>query len=71
MSQEPLLSLEHLSAHYVSQQGTRVVARLGTFALPFGFSHLSPPVGTLPSGSYTLVAKGWRGPALSAAFRVG
>ena len=53
------------------QQGTRVVARLGTFALPFGFSHLSPPVGTLPSGSYTLVAKGRRGPALSAAFRVG
>ena len=53
------------------QQGTRVVARLGTFALPFGFSHLSPPVGTLPSGSYALVAKGRRGPALSAAFRVG
>jgi ABC-type oligopeptide transport system, ATPase component len=25
MSSQPLLSLEHLSAHYVSQQGARVV----------------------------------------------
>ena len=38
MSSEPLLSLQNLSAHYVSQQGSRVVRAVDevTLSLPAG-----------------------------------
>jgi oligopeptide/dipeptide ABC transporter ATP-binding protein len=54
MSPEPLLSLEHLSAHYVSQQGTRVVRAVDDVTLSLGAGETLGIVGESGSGKSTL-----------------
>lgn len=54
MSSEPLLSLEHLSAHYVSQQGTRVVPAVDDVTLRLGAGGTLGIVGESGSGKSTL-----------------
>ncbi|MEA2847703.1 MAG: hypothetical protein QOG78_2984, partial [Rhodospirillaceae bacterium] len=50
MSSEPLLSLEHLSAHYVSQQGARVVPAVDDVTLSLAAGGTLGIVGESGSG---------------------
>jgi oligopeptide/dipeptide ABC transporter ATP-binding protein len=54
MSSEPLLSLEHLSTHYVSQQGTRVVRAVDDVTLSLRAGGTLGIVGESGSGKSTL-----------------
>ena len=54
MSSEPLLSLEHLSAHYVSQQGARVVPAVDDVTLSLAAGGTLGIVGESGSGKSTL-----------------
>ena len=54
MSSEPLLSLEHLSAHYVSQQGARVVPAVDDVTLTLAAGGTLGIVGESGSGKSTL-----------------
>ena len=54
MSSEPLLSLENLSAHYVSQQGTRVVRAVDDVTLSLKAGGTLGIVGESGSGKSTL-----------------
>jgi oligopeptide/dipeptide ABC transporter ATP-binding protein len=54
MSTEPLLSLEHLSAHYVSQQGSRVVRAVDDVTLSLDAGGTLGIVGESGSGKSTL-----------------
>jgi oligopeptide/dipeptide ABC transporter ATP-binding protein len=54
MSGKPLLSLEHLSAHYISQQGTRVVRAVDDVTLSLGAGGTLGIVGESGSGKSTL-----------------
>ena len=54
MSSQPLLSLEHLSAHYVSQQGTRVVRAVDDVTLSLNAGGTLGIVGESGSGKSTL-----------------
>ena len=54
ISPEPLLSLEHLSAHYVSQQGTRVVRAVDDVTLQISAGGTLGIVGESGSGKSTL-----------------
>jgi oligopeptide/dipeptide ABC transporter ATP-binding protein len=54
MSPEPLLSLEHLSAHYVSQQGARVVRAVDDVTLSLNAGGTLGIVGESGSGKTTL-----------------
>ncbi len=54
MSSQPLLSLEHLSAHYVSQQGARVVRAVDDVTLSLNAGGTLGIVGESGSGKTTL-----------------
>ncbi|MFI5000616.1 MAG: ABC transporter ATP-binding protein [Reyranellales bacterium] len=54
MSKEPLLSLENLSAHYVSQRGARVVRAVDDVTLSLGAGETLGIVGESGSGKSTL-----------------
>src|ERR1700730_17395746 len=54
MSSQPLLSLEHLSAHYVSQQGARVVRAVDDVTLSLEAGGTLGIVGESGSGKSTL-----------------
>jgi oligopeptide/dipeptide ABC transporter ATP-binding protein len=54
MSSQPLLSLEHLSAHYVSQQGARVVRAVDDVTLSLNAGGTLGVVGESGSGKTTL-----------------
>jgi oligopeptide/dipeptide ABC transporter ATP-binding protein len=54
MASQPLLSIEHLSAHYVSQQGTRVVRAVDDVTLSLDAGGTLGIVGESGSGKSTL-----------------